>query len=363
MKRHTCICSLLICLLALVMGASAETLSFAQLPVAMNPTLVPNGYANLDWSGFSYVDPIWSGAGPGFRQGPNALNVGFMGGKLCELTEISCSASISSNTIGAGATTLAGFQVKSAIVAAGYHSETINVLAYNHGQYVGSQTYNLGTSLQSISFPSNWGMITQLVIDTTAGTVVLYDLELESIGSSANLSVSEDLIGPTAPARVGATAPFGMVDPASSSVGQTAISVGASARKKVGSITNYEAQSGSALGNGDPGGPPINKVGATAPFGMVDPASSSVGQTAISVGPSARKKVGSVTNYEAQSGSALGNGDPGGPPINKVGATAPLDGRSRVKFHRSDCNQRGAKRSQEGGLDHELRRAVGFRSG
>src|SRR5208283_2960582 len=172
MKRHTSICSLLICLLALVMGASAETLSFAQLPIAMNPTLIPNGYANLDWSGFFYVDPIWSGAGPGFRQGPSALNVGFMGGKLCELTEVSCSASISSNAVGAGVTTLAGFQVKRAIVAAGYHSETINVIAYNHGQYVGSQTYSLGTSLQSISFPSNWGMITQLVIDTTAGTVV-----------------------------------------------------------------------------------------------------------------------------------------------------------------------------------------------
>src|SRR5271167_1619218 len=141
----------LACTLALALGASAQTVNFAALPAVSHPTLLPDGYANLDWANFYYVDPIWSGAGAGFRQGPNALDVAYMGGGVCELTEVSCSASISPNAL--GAFSASGFTAQSAIVAAGYHSETINVFAYHQGDFVGSQSYNLTTSLQQITYP------------------------------------------------------------------------------------------------------------------------------------------------------------------------------------------------------------------
>src|SRR5208283_1788320 len=84
----------LACTLALALGASAQTISFAELPNVTTPTILPNGFASLDWSGFYYVAPSWSGAGSGFRQGPAALNVAFV---TCEAAaEIPCNASITS---------------------------------------------------------------------------------------------------------------------------------------------------------------------------------------------------------------------------------------------------------------------------
>src|SRR5271169_5585235 len=88
-------------ILALALSVSAQTVNFGTLPPVFSPTALPNGYGNLDWSAFSYVAPSWSGAGAGFTQGPSGLNVAFMGGQLCELTEALCSASVSSHAGGA----------------------------------------------------------------------------------------------------------------------------------------------------------------------------------------------------------------------------------------------------------------------
>ncbi len=122
-------------ILALVLGASASTVNFGALPAKTTPSLLPNGYGNLDWSNFYYVDPIWSGAGDGFKRGPNSLDVAFMGGGQCEKEGVSCSASISSNS--SSSTLVQGFTAQSAIVAAGFHSELINVSAYNQRQLCG----------------------------------------------------------------------------------------------------------------------------------------------------------------------------------------------------------------------------------
>jgi len=163
-------------ILALALSAKAANVNFAALPATATPTVLPNGYGNLDWSNFSYVDPSWSGAGEGFRQGPISLDVAYLGGGECEKAGASCSASIYAN---AATTSLQNFVAQSAIVTAGYHAETIKVSAYNHGNFVGSQQYDLTTSLQQINFPANWGTITQLVIDANAGTVVLYALQMQ----------------------------------------------------------------------------------------------------------------------------------------------------------------------------------------
>ena len=194
------------CTLALALGASAQTVTFAQLPSVRTPSVLPNGYANLDWSGFYYVSPSWVGADVGLREGPNALNVAFMGGVLCELNDVSCSASISS----AGATAAEGFIVHSAIVAAGSHAETVNVSAYNHGHFVGSEVYNLTASLQTMNFPPGWGSITQLVVDAPRGTVVFYDLNMESASAPAG---EEVLASGLSHQNIGSTAPMGIMDP------------------------------------------------------------------------------------------------------------------------------------------------------
>jgi hypothetical protein len=191
--------TLLAFILALVLGASASTVNFAGLPAVTTPTLLPNGYGNLDWSNFYYVSPAWSGAGDGFRRGPDSLNVAYMGDGACEKEGTSCSASFSVSTLDLSPNKR-GFIAQSAIVAAGNHAETINVSAYNNGQFVGSQQYDLSTSLQQINFPAAWGTITQLVVDTNTGTVVLYALNIQSTSGStygkADQKASSDLMSP-----------------------------------------------------------------------------------------------------------------------------------------------------------------------
>ena len=197
-------------ILALAVSAKASTVNFAALPAATTPTLVPNGYSNLDWSNFYYVDPIWSGAGDGFRQGPSALDVAYLGGGECEKEGASCSASINSSS----ATAMQGFVAQSAIVAAGYHAETIKVTAYNRGNFVGSQQYDLTTSLQQINFPANWGTVTQLVLDTNTGTLVLYALQVQPIYTPSHSVANKDAAGDdNSVSNVGPTAPVRVIDP------------------------------------------------------------------------------------------------------------------------------------------------------
>jgi hypothetical protein len=211
--------TLLAFILALVLGASASTVNFAGLPAVTTPTLLPNGYGNLDWSNFYYVSPAWSGAGDGFRRGPASLNVAYMGDGACEKEGTSCSASLSASSL--GLSPRQGFTAQNAIVAAGNHSETINVSAYNNGQFVGSQQYDLSTSLQQINFPAAWGTITQLVIDTNTGAVVLYALNIQSASGSTNAKADQkasndvtppiEIQGPSAVTPVQDPPPHGML--------------------------------------------------------------------------------------------------------------------------------------------------------
>ena len=62
---------LLALVLALAFGATAqENLNFGDLPLVSTPTLMPNGYGQLNWTNIYYVDPVlWPGAGPGYKDG------------------------------------------------------------------------------------------------------------------------------------------------------------------------------------------------------------------------------------------------------------------------------------------------------
>lgn len=170
---------LLACLLALAIGASAqENLSFADLPLVSSPAPMPNGYGQLNWTNVFYVNPgQWSGAGPGYKDGPVGKDVAFVGGKVCRLLQEYCYGTISSN---GGPTS---FQAVSATVAGGFGPTNITVTAYNNGQYVGSSFYVLNPQIQILNFPSSWGSITQLVFQIPGGgDLVLYDLTAYLLG-------------------------------------------------------------------------------------------------------------------------------------------------------------------------------------
>ena len=167
------------CIAALALGASAqENLNFANLPLVSMPAPMPNGYGQLNWTNIFYVNPSqWSGAGPGYKDGPTGEDVAFVGGKVCRLLQEYCYGTISS----AGGPT--SFQAVSAVVAGGFGPTNITVTAYDNGKYVGSSLYSLDTQMQTLNFPSSWGSITQLVFQTSnGGDLVLYDLSAYLLG-------------------------------------------------------------------------------------------------------------------------------------------------------------------------------------
>ena len=165
---------LVACLLALALGAAAqEDLNFADLPLISSPSPMPNGYGQLNWNNFFYVDPyLWSGSGPGYRDGPVGQDVAFIGGKVCRVLQEACYGTITPSDI------YTVFSPVGAIVAGGFGPTYLTVTAYNNGSYVGSMSFPLNTGMRTLNFPSSWGLITQLTFQTDAGgDLVLYDLQ------------------------------------------------------------------------------------------------------------------------------------------------------------------------------------------
>jgi hypothetical protein len=172
-KRSIMIACVTISLLALAIGASAQQqLNFSNLPLVNSPSLVPNGYGSLSWGNFFYVDPYtWSGSGPGYRLGPEGEDVAFVGGLFCRLNGNSCYGILTSSS---------GFELLSANVAGGYSPAAVTATAYNNGTYVGSMNFWVGTSMQTVNFPSSWGMVTEVQLQVTGQTedLVVYDVSL-----------------------------------------------------------------------------------------------------------------------------------------------------------------------------------------
>ena len=164
---------LLACLVALAVGATAQQhVNFSDLPLVATPAPVPAAYGELNWSNFWYVDPSeYAGAGPGYQNPFTHRDVAFIGGQFCGPVRLGCYGVVSY---------LGGrnrFFPASAIMAAGYQTNQIMVLAYNQGAFVGSATYSLTTTPRIVGFPSSWGEITEMQIQTdVAGDVVLFDL-------------------------------------------------------------------------------------------------------------------------------------------------------------------------------------------
>jgi len=176
MKTLTATGALAICLLALAVGAGAqEQLNFSQLPLLGIPTPMPNGYGQLNWGNFFYVNPAtWPGAGPGYRLAPQNGDVVFVGGINCRLNGYSCFGTISNQ---------AGFQLVSATVAGGYGATQVTVTAYNNGAFLGSTQYFMGTETQVLEFPQSWGLATQVMFQVTGqpGSLVIYNLSAYTV--------------------------------------------------------------------------------------------------------------------------------------------------------------------------------------
>lgn len=178
MKSVLSIVGLSLLLLGFVMPASAQqNLNFADLPLVNTPSPMPSGYGQLDWgNNLYYVNPYgWSGAGPGFRLGPQGEDVLFVGARNCRLVGYTCYGTLTDSR---------GFQLVSANVAAGFGPTTIIVTAYNNGNVLGSVNYFLTTQMRTLNFPAQWGIATEVVIQVTGqpDDLVLYSLSLYTLG-------------------------------------------------------------------------------------------------------------------------------------------------------------------------------------
>lgn len=176
---------LILCLLALAVGASAQNqINFAGLPLVGSPMPVPNGYYDFTWTNILYVDPAeWQSAGPGYKLSASPdQDVAFVGGTTCLIPGRgeNCFGSISvpSSLGSGGVNNPLSFQLVSATVAGGFGPTTISVVAYNKGNYVGTASYDLSGDLQTINFPASWGSVTEVTFQTVAmGDLVIYNLQ------------------------------------------------------------------------------------------------------------------------------------------------------------------------------------------
>jgi hypothetical protein len=177
MKSLIATTCLMFCLLALVVGASAQqTLNFTSLPLVNTPTPMPNAYGQLDWGNFFYVNPYeWSGAGPGYRLGPQSGDVVFVGGEYCRISGYACVGTLTDSR---------GFVPVSAQVAGGFGPAVLTVSAYNNGTFIGSENYQLTTDISTLTFPSSWRVVTEVSIQASGepGDFVLYSLTLYTFG-------------------------------------------------------------------------------------------------------------------------------------------------------------------------------------
>jgi hypothetical protein len=161
-----------------VAASAQEQINFADLPLIAAPAPLPGGYAGLNWGNFFYVDPTLDrDAGPGFLNLLTHRDVALIGGEFCAPVQSGCYGVISS----VGGRT--AFQATGAIMAAGYQANVITVTAYNNGTYKGQVRFALSTVAQSVGFPSSWGPVTELQIQTDEpGDVVLLDLSVYYLG-------------------------------------------------------------------------------------------------------------------------------------------------------------------------------------
>ena len=177
MQRVLSIACLMLCLLALTAGAAAqEDVNFANLPLVSAPMPMPSGYGQFDWNNFFFVDPYtWSGASPGDLLGPSKQDIGFIGSRVCRLVNYACFGTLTHQP---------GFQLVNATVAGGNGPTAFTVMAYNNGNFVGQANYFVTNQLRTITFPQQWGTVTEVVFQVSgaASQLAFYDIRAYTLG-------------------------------------------------------------------------------------------------------------------------------------------------------------------------------------
>jgi hypothetical protein len=177
MKRFCGTLGLALCVFALVVSASAQQdLNFTNLPLVNSPSPMPNGYGQLSWGNFFYVNPFgWPEAGIGYKLGTQGKDVAFIGGLFCRISGNTCFGTLSDPL---------GFVLVSANVAGGYGPAAVTATAYQNGKFIGTANYFVGTQMEALQFPSSWGAVTEVDFAVTGATgdLVIYDLKLYTLG-------------------------------------------------------------------------------------------------------------------------------------------------------------------------------------
>ena len=179
---------------ALSLCAGAQTLiDFNKMPMATNPTLMPDNYPQgmgLFWDNFYYVTPgAWSEEGLGFVVEPNTKDVIFAGGPVCAL-KIACTAMLKMNPIMNPSLTAVmknqTFTPLHVTLSAGWEDNYVTVTGYNDGAYVGTLRLKATTTPRTFTFPTVW-RVTQLAFTPDwlgnnavipDGSVVIYSISL-----------------------------------------------------------------------------------------------------------------------------------------------------------------------------------------
>jgi hypothetical protein len=174
MRKSVFIAYILVLALTAIAASAQDQINFADLPLVGTPAPVPGGYAGLNWGNFFYVDPsLDSTAGPGYLNLLTHRDVAFIGGEFCAPVRSGCYGIVSS----LGGPT--AFQAVSAIMAAGYQGNVVSITAYRNGKFIGQMTVPLSGMAHSVEFPTSWGLITEMQIQTDKpGNVVLLELSV-----------------------------------------------------------------------------------------------------------------------------------------------------------------------------------------
>lgn len=174
MRKSAFFACVLLLAVSTVAANAQDQLNFADLPLIATPAPMPAGYGNLNWGNMFYVDPgLDASSGVGFLNPLTHRDVAFVGGEFCAPVQSGCFGIISSP----GGPT--AFQPVSALMSAGHRANVVTFSAYRNGKFIGETEVTLATGPTLVVFPSSWGVITELQIETDEpGDAVLLDLSV-----------------------------------------------------------------------------------------------------------------------------------------------------------------------------------------
>ena len=174
MKKNVLFACVLLMAATTLAAHAQDQINFADLPLIASPAPLPAGYAGLNWANMFYVDPgLDASLGIGFVNHLTHRDAAFVGGEFCAPMQSGCFGIISSP----GGPT--AFVPVSAVMSAGHHANVITLSAYRNGKYIGETKVTLAVGPTLVVFPSSWGVITELQIETDEpGDAVLLDLSV-----------------------------------------------------------------------------------------------------------------------------------------------------------------------------------------